>query len=110
MMPKRTAKASASQSSAGRQPRTSSGRRGSGAGASAIVNGALVSNGMSISRCACCIGHRRAASTVPLEELHVPLVLLGRRHRVERAQVSTLVRLAVDLARVETVFTGFEFA
>src|ERR1051326_2838721 len=50
------------------------------------------------------------ALVLVLEELHRTLVLLGFFHRAEGAQVSSLAGFRIDLARVEAVLAGFEFA
>ena|SRR5579871_4473474 len=46
---------------------------------------------------------------MPLEELHLALVLPGSLERGERAQVAALPG-GILLARVEAVLSGFEFA
>jgi hypothetical protein len=44
------------------------------------------------------------------EELDGPLVFLGRAARLERAKVSPAAAFGVDFARVETIFSGLQFA
>jgi hypothetical protein len=59
--------------------------------------------------------HRHCPSQAPpplpslqLEILHLPLVLLGRLARIERAEVPPLAGLFVLLARLEAVFSFFQ--
>ena len=47
---------------------------------------------------------------MPLEILHFPLMLLRRRAAVEGAEIAALAGLGIELAGVEAVFAGFEFA
>jgi hypothetical protein len=47
---------------------------------------------------------------MPLEILHLALVLLGGRARFERAEIAALARLRVDFAGVEPIFAGLQFA
>src|SRR5690349_16373394 len=53
-------------------------------------------------------GGSSADSPAPLEELHRALVLLGRRARLEGAEVPPLASLRVLLARVQTVLARLE--
>ncbi len=46
----------------------------------------------------------RPSGLVPLEILHVALVLFSRRARFERTEIAPLAGLWIDLARVEPVF------
>src|SRR5262249_10983546 len=50
-----------------------------------------------------------AARLMPLEKLDFFLVLLRGRTRGKRSEVTALVGLWIDLARIETVPTRFEF-
>jgi hypothetical protein len=50
------------------------------------------------------------ASRVSFEILHGALVLLSCLASIERAEVSAPIRPRVDLARIQTIFTGFELA
>src|SRR6266700_5162213 len=47
---------------------------------------------------------------MPLEILHLLLVLLGGRARLEGAEIPALAGLEIDLPRVEPVFAGAQFA
>ena len=47
---------------------------------------------------------------MPLEELHGFLMLLCRRARLERAEVTALAGLGIFLARIEPVFAGGELS
>jgi hypothetical protein len=47
---------------------------------------------------------------MPLEILHIALVLFGGRARFERTEIAALARLEVDVAGVESVFAGLQFA
>src|ERR1700759_3449252 len=47
---------------------------------------------------------------VPLEILHVSLVLFGRGARLEGAEITALAGLRVDLARIEPVLAGSQLA
>jgi hypothetical protein len=44
-----------------------------------------------------------------LEKLYRALVFLGRFAGIKRAEVSALVRLQIDFARVESILAGFNF-
>jgi hypothetical protein len=46
---------------------------------------------------------------MPLEILHVALVLLGRRPRPESAEVAALAGFRIHFTGVETVFAGLQF-
>lgn len=46
---------------------------------------------------------------MPLEALDRPLVLFGLFHGRERSQIAPLSSLGILLARVKTVFAGFQF-
>jgi hypothetical protein len=45
-----------------------------------------------------------------LEMLHRTLVLFGRRARLERAEIAPLAGFRIELARIETIASGFELA
>ena len=45
-----------------------------------------------------------------LEVLHLTLVLLSLFHRGEGAEIAALTGRRIFLARIEAVFSGFEFA
>ena len=47
---------------------------------------------------------------MPLEILHFALVLFGLFHRRECAKIAALAGRGVLLSRIESIFTGFEFA
>ena len=47
---------------------------------------------------------------MPLEILYVALVLFGRRAGLERAEVAALAGSGIDLAGIEPVLAGFQFA
>src|SRR4051812_4261860 len=53
---------------------------------------------------------RENTVSVALEVLDVAFVLLGGLERLEGAQVAALARLRVELAGVEAVFAGLQFA
>lgn len=47
---------------------------------------------------------------MPLEVLHFAFVFLGRRLRVERAEVATLASLRIFLVRVQTILSRLQFS
>ncbi|CDX28199.1 hypothetical protein MPLA_1350016 [Mesorhizobium sp. ORS 3359] len=47
---------------------------------------------------------------VPLEILHFAFVLFGGFARLESAEIAALAGPGIDLARIEPVFAGFQFA
>src|SRR5664279_4551168 len=47
---------------------------------------------------------------MPLEILHLPLVLFGGGARLEGAEIATLAGLRIELPRVQPVFAGAQFA
>jgi hypothetical protein len=47
---------------------------------------------------------------MPLEVLHFAFMFLGTLKRIESAQVPAFAGFGVRFARVQAVFTGFEFA
>src|SRR5499427_10801815 len=51
-----------------------------------------------------------SAASMALEILHGALVLLGRRARVERAEIAAAAGLRVDLARIEAIAARLELA
>ena len=51
-----------------------------------------------------------ATRLMPLEILHVALVLLGGRARLEGAEIAALAGLRIGLAGIEPVFAGLQFA
>lgn len=53
---------------------------------------------------------RLVFSSMPFEVLNFALVLFGFFHGVEGAKVAALARRGILLARIEAVFSGFEFA
>src|ERR1700741_2522439 len=53
---------------------------------------------------------RRMAASVALEVLHRALMLLGRRARLECAEVAPAAGLRVGFARIKPVSAGFELA
>src|SRR5258707_307015 len=55
-------------------------------------------------------GRRRPMRSVPLEILHVSLVLFRRRARVESAEIAALAGLGIDLAGIEPVLARLQFA
>src|SRR5215472_18369983 len=52
----------------------------------------------------------RFAASMTLEILHRALVLLGRRTRLERAQITAAASFRVDLARIEAIAARAELA
>jgi len=53
---------------------------------------------------------RKTGESVPLEVLDFAFVLLGSASIGEGAEVTTFAGVGVDLAGVEAVLAGFEFA
>src|SRR5262245_48137240 len=53
---------------------------------------------------------RGFAASMTLEILHGALVLLGRRARLERAEITAATGLRVDLARIEAIAARTELA
>src|ERR1700722_16537549 len=49
-------------------------------------------------------------ASAPLEELHLALVLLGRRARLEGAEIAPPAGLRIGLAGIEAIDTGAELA
>src|ERR1700742_3923487 len=47
---------------------------------------------------------------MPLEILHIAFVLLCRSARLEGAEIAALAGLRIDLAGIEPVFAGLQFA
>src|ERR1043166_5173385 len=50
------------------------------------------------------------AASMPLEVLHLALMLLGGLARRERAEISAPAGLGIDLAGIQAVFAGLELA
>jgi hypothetical protein len=55
-------------------------------------------------------GDTSSRSRASLEILDGALVLLSGRARIERAKVSPTIRSRVDLARIQSILAGIEFA